>query len=330
MTEIRWGIIGCGDVTELKSGPAFNKVPNSTLVAVMRRDAAKAEDYARRHNVPKWHSNAELILNDKDVNAVYIATPPSSHEEYTLRALAAGKYVYVEKPMSMDYLSAKKMADATQQMNGKLCVAHYRRRQPLFLKVRELISSGAIGKPLIAQLKYFHTALSKEELQKTGIAWRVDPAISGGGLFHDLAPHQVDLALYFFGDIEHLNGLAFNQGDHYLADDTIAGNIRFKNGVLFSGTWSFNFSSKNECDVFEIYGTDGKVTFSVFGEPAIIMENSDGITTLSFDKPVHVQQYMVEAVVNYFLGIGENPCSGHEAVKIMKVIDSYTGMRCEG
>src|SRR5690349_9980594 len=107
MSEIKWGIIGCGDVTEVKSGPAFNKVPNSSLVAVMRRDAARAEDYARRHGVPKWYSNAQQLIDDPEVNAIYIATPPLQHEEYTIKALAAGKPVYVEKPMSLNAAAAE-------------------------------------------------------------------------------------------------------------------------------------------------------------------------------------------------------------------------------
>src|SRR6187551_1308715 len=103
MEKINWGIIGCGDVSEVKSGPAFNKVNNSSLVAVMRRDGAKAKDYAHRHQVPKWYDDASLLINDPDVNAIYIATPPSSHEEYTIAAIDAGKPVYVEKPMTMNY-----------------------------------------------------------------------------------------------------------------------------------------------------------------------------------------------------------------------------------
>src|ERR1700730_9641033 len=96
---ISWGIIGCGNVTEVKSGPAFNKVNHSRLVAVMRRDAAKAADYAKRHQVPAWYSDAESMINDPAVNAVYIATPPKFHEEYVIAALQKGKLVYVEKPV---------------------------------------------------------------------------------------------------------------------------------------------------------------------------------------------------------------------------------------
>ncbi|MFH1000128.1 MAG: Gfo/Idh/MocA family oxidoreductase, partial [Bacteroidota bacterium] len=101
MKEIKWGILGCGNVTEVKSGPAFQQIKGSEIVAVMRRDAAKAADYALRHGVNIWYSNAEELIADEKVNAVYIATPPDTHAFYTLKALEAGKTVYVEKPMAI-------------------------------------------------------------------------------------------------------------------------------------------------------------------------------------------------------------------------------------
>src|SRR5215203_4739288 len=142
---INWGIIGCGDVTEVKSGPAFNKVPQSKLVAVMRRNAEKAKDYARRHGVEKWYSDATSLINDPNVNAIYIATPPLNHEEYTIEALKAGKPVYVEKPMAIDAVAAGRMSTIAKQTGIKLCVAHYRRQQPLFLKIKSLLEEKAIG-----------------------------------------------------------------------------------------------------------------------------------------------------------------------------------------
>src|SRR6266487_6857661 len=196
MKKINWGIIGCGDVTELKSGPAFNKVNNSALVAVMRRDAAKAQDYARRHNVPRWYDDANKLINDPEVNAVYIATPPSSHEAYTIAAINAGKPVYVEKPMANTYVAAHNMAEAAAAKNIKLVVAHYRREQPRFKKIKQLILDKAIGEILLARIELYKRPLNKEELTDTKIAWRVNPATSGGGLFHDLAPHQLDLMYY--------------------------------------------------------------------------------------------------------------------------------------
>src|SRR5688500_4072884 len=103
MDEIRWGIIGCGDVTEVKSGPGFQKARGSALVAVMRRDRAKAEDFARRHGVPRAYTDAEALIADPDVDAVYIATPPSSHRALALQVAAARKPCLVEKPMAMTH-----------------------------------------------------------------------------------------------------------------------------------------------------------------------------------------------------------------------------------
>ncbi|MDP4262528.1 MAG: Gfo/Idh/MocA family oxidoreductase, partial [Bacteroidota bacterium] len=206
MKKVNWGIIGCGDVTEIKSGPAFNKVKNSALIAVMRRDAGKAADYARRHNVPKWYADAGKLINDPDINAIYIATPPSSHEEYTIAALGAGKPVYVEKPMSVNALSAGKMADAARKKNKKLVVAHYRRAQPLFKKIKQLISEKAIGDIRFVRSDIYKRSLTSAELAAPGKAWRIDKAVAGGGLFNDLSPHQLDLMYYFFGEVEKVSG----------------------------------------------------------------------------------------------------------------------------
>jgi len=155
MEKIKWGMIGCGDVTEVKSGPAFNKVSNSSLVAVMRRDAAKAQDYAERHGIPKWYNDAHDLINDNEVNAIYIATPPSSHEEYALAAIHAGKPVYIEKPMTLNFASANMITKVAEQKNIKISVAHYRRGQPLFNKVKELIREKEIGDVRFVKLEFY-------------------------------------------------------------------------------------------------------------------------------------------------------------------------------
>ena len=108
----RWGIIGCGDVTEVKSGPALQKATGSALVAVMRRDLSKAQDYARRHGVPRAYNSADALINDPEVDAVYIATPPSSHCALTLAVAAAGKPCLVEKPMAMNHGECRRMIEA--------------------------------------------------------------------------------------------------------------------------------------------------------------------------------------------------------------------------
>jgi predicted dehydrogenase len=322
--KINWGIIGCGDVTELKSGPAFNKVKNSSLVAVMRRDAEKAKDYANRHGVPKWYADTHSLINDTDVNAIYIATPPSSHEEHTIDALNAGKPVYVEKPMAVNSASARNMMNAAKDKNVKLVVAHYRREQPFFKKIKQLLAENTIGDIRFARLEFYKKSLTKDELQISKNTWRVDAAIAGGGLFHDLAPHQLDLMYYFFGEIDKAYGIALNQEGLYNADDIVAGNILFKNGVLMSGLWCFNVCEQEEKDNCEIVGSKGKLHFNVFGEPKITVTIEGKTETFLFDILQHVQQPMIEKTVDYFLDKGANPCSAEEGVKVMEMIEKFT------
>ncbi|MEJ7589617.1 MAG: Gfo/Idh/MocA family oxidoreductase [Ferruginibacter sp.] len=321
MKKINWGIIGCGDVTELKSGPAFNKVPGSALVAVMRRDAAKAADYASRHNVPRWYDNATQLINDPEVNAVYVATPPSSHENYTIAALNAGKPVYVEKPMAINYLAACKMARTAASKDLPLAVAHYRREQPRFKKIKQLLAENAIGDVLLARLELTKPALTKEEMLDPMIAWRVNPVISGGGLFHDLAPHQLDLMYYFFGAVQKVTGLAANQGGAYSSDDMVTGNLLFKNGTAFIGSWCFNAAPETSNDRVELIGTAGKISFSVFSEHTITVTANGRTDTLGFDPLPHVQEPMIAAVVAFFLNGGTNPCSGEEGAEVLRLIE---------
>lgn len=322
MTEIKWGIIGCGDVTEVKSGPAFNKAQNSSLVAVMRRDAAKAEDYAKRHQVPKWYSDADQLINDPEVNAIYIATPPLQHEEFTIKALAAGKPVYVEKPMALNSDAARRMVAAAHQYGVKLSVAHYRREQPLFLKIKTLLEEKAIGDIRFVNLQMLQPQQS-DLIARAEENWRANPEIAGGGLFHDLAPHQLDLMCYYFGEIEKFDGIALNQTGQNPVDDLVTGHILFKNGVVFNGTWCFTVAEEDQVDSCEIYGSKGKISFPMFGHQIKVF--IDGMEErLDFLPLTHVEQPMIEKVVAYFLNEGKNPCSGEEAVKTMELLDGFT------
>ena len=325
MEKICWGIIGCGDVTEIKSGPAFNKIKDSSLAAVMRRDNDKARQYAEKHNVPVYYNKAADLIKDPNVNAIYIATPPSSHMEYAMAAIAAGKHVYLEKPMALDYDSASAIVRAADQQKVKLSIAHYRRGQPIFKKIKQLLNEGAIGKVLLVTLQYYRKCLTAAELNIPGMSWRVDPSLSGGGLFHDIAPHQIDLLYYFFGQIQNASGHSFNQSQLYPADDLVTGNILFNSGTVFNGIWFFNAGENDEEDSFEITGTAGKISFSVFQHERFDITVQNALKTYNYDKIQHVQQPMIEEVVRYFLGKAPNPCSGNDAAVTMKIMDSFTG-----
>jgi predicted dehydrogenase len=324
--KIQWGIIGCGDVTELKSGPAFNKVKDSVLLAVMRRDEAKAKDYAQRHGVAKYYTQASELINDPEINAIYIATPPNSHEAYAMASIAAGKPVYVEKPMTVNHLSALRMKDAAEANNVKLVVAHYRRAQPMFNNIKQLLDDKSIGDVLCVKLDYRQPPLSAELMSTHKMAWRLDPKQSGGGLFHDLAPHQLGLMVYYFGEVQNAYGVSANRGGKYAADDLVNGIIQFKNAVQFNGSWCFNVMPEDEMDRCEIFGTEGSIVFPVFGTSEIILNTWKGKERISFDPLQHVQQPMIEKVVQYFLGKIDNPCPAKEGVAVLELMDKF----CEG
>jgi predicted dehydrogenase len=320
-SAIQWGIIGCGNVTEIKSGPAFNKVANSSLVAVMRRDAALAEDYAKRHGVPKWYNQATDLINNPNINAIYIATPPKQHEEYAIAAMQAGKPVYVEKPMALDLAACRRMEQVSKETGVKLVVAHYRRALPLFIRVKELLDQHAIGNIRFARISLLQPDQSAM-IAKTGTNWRVDPALAGAGLFYDLAPHQLDLLVHFLGTPTKTMGLSVNQAGLYKAEDLVVGVAQLPNQVLFNGTWCFTTPQGKEEDIFEIQGEKGNIRFAVFGHELSIERNGT-IEIEKFQPPQHIQQPMIEKIVQYFLGSADNPCSAADAIQSMEMMEQF-------
>src|ERR1035437_813338 len=325
MKQINWGIIGCGNVTELKSGPAFNKVDHSRLVAVMRRDAAKAEDYAMRHNIPRWYSHADQLINDPEVNAVYIATPPNSHAEYAIRVMRAGKPVYVEKPMAMNEAECREMIKVSKETGQPLFVAYYRRALPYFVKIKALIDAKVIGDVRLVNLK-LHNPLKPEELHpEQQFGWRIDPLISGGGHFHDLASHQLDYLLYLLGPVKNVKGISLNQAGLYKADDLTTALIEFESGVVFTGSWCFTVPDNQAIDQTEIIGSKGKLTFSTFGKPIIVIEKENGETEkLEIPYPQHVQHPNITLVVQTLQGIGISPSNGETGIEATILMDQIT------
>ena len=317
---VNWGIIGCGDVCEVKSGPAFNKVANSKLVAVMRRNLDKAKDFAQRHGVPKYYAEAAELINDKEINAVYIATPPSSHESYLEMALKAGKSVYVEKPVSVNSASVERMMEMERRHEGKVSVAHYRRGLPLFNKIKQLIQEDAIGRVKLILLKTLQPPVSKI-ITQTEDHWRINPEISGGGLFHDLSPHQLDIMYWVFGAPQQVFVQAANQGKLYNAPDLTMVQIAFANDIYFSGVWNFNVGETATSDSCEIIGDKGTIRFSFFRVSTIELVTSNGTEIFELEYPINIQQPHISNVVRFFRGEGTNPCSLVEALVTMQVMD---------
>lgn len=315
---IRWGILGCGDVTEVKSGPGFQKADGSALVAVMRRTGALAADYAARHGVPRWYDDADALLRDPEVDAVYVATPPSSHLDLTLRCAAAGKPVYVEKPMAMNVAECEAMVEACHSAGVPLFVAYYRRALPRFVKVREIVQGGAIGTVRCVEIRLDRPVRDAERDPATQ-PWRVQPEVAGGGHFVDLASHTLDFLDYVLGPIEEARGLAANQAGAYPAEDVVAGTFRFASGAYGTGLWCF--SAFDEQDRVVITGDRGRVEFATFAHTPIRLTTAEGVETFSIPHPAHVQQPLIQTVVDALRGAGPCPSTGETALRTTRVMD---------
>ncbi len=319
MKTIRWGIIGCGDVTEIKSGPGFQKSEHSQLVAVMRRNGHLAKDYAERHNVPRWYDDASALIHDPEVDAVYVATPPSSHKLYAIMTAAAGKPVYVEKPMALNFGECEEMIDACRNAGVPLLVAYYRRALPRFLKIKQLVESGTIGEIRFVNVTLFQPAAAADPSVES-LPWRVMPEIAGGGHFVDLASHTLDFLDYALGPIVEAHGLASNQAAEYPAEDIVTGTFRFKSGVHGTGTWCF--SAYEKCDLTEIVGSKGKISFSTFdATPVRLSKANDIVQDYPFDYPPHIAQPLIQTVVNELIGEGKCPSTGESGARTSRVMD---------
>lgn len=278
MKQINWGFIGCGEVTEKKSGPAFNEVKGSQVVAVMSRSENKARSYAERHHVRKWYTDASELIEDPDVNAVYIATPPSSHATFAIMAMRAGKPCYIEKPLAASYNDCIRINRISEQTGVPCFVAYYRRYLPYFQKVKEIIESGTIGNVVNVQVRFSVPPRDLDFQSGKEMPWRLQPDIAGGGYFYDLAPHQIDLLQNLFGVITRAHGYPANRAHLYQAEDTLSACFFFESGIPGSGSWCFvgHESAKEDC--IEVIGEKGSLSFSVFTYQPIEVITSEGKT----------------------------------------------------
>lgn len=319
---IRWGFIGCGDVTEHKSGPAFAKAEGSGVEAVMSRDAARARSYAMRHGIGKWYTNALDLINDKSVDAVYIATPPSSHATYAIMAMKAGKPVYVEKPMASSYNECLRMNRVSQETGIPCFVAYYRRYLPYFKMVIEL--KEQIGKLLNVQIRFAQPP-KEFDYNRSNLPWRVNPDISGGGYFYDLAPHQIDIVQEICGCITDAYGLCSNRAALYQAEDSVSACFKFEDGLVGSGSWCFVADESAKEDRIELLGERGMICFSVFTFQPIALHNEHGRREFVISNPEHVQFPLVQSVVNHINGIDICTCDGISATTTNWVMDRILG-----
>jgi predicted dehydrogenase len=317
--RVRWGIIGCGDVTEVKSGPALQTAERSELVCVMRRDAAKAADYAARHGVPRWTSDASALIADQQVTAVYVATPPSTHADYAVRALEAGKDVLVEKPMALTLADCERMDAAARTSGRRLCVSYYRRALPRFERLREIVLGGEIGVPRAVEVRHFRPA---EE--RPAQSWKLDPAVGGGGIFADTHTHTLDWLCSVFGPPGAVRGLAKRQAGLYPAEDLVAFLIDF--GDLPAVGLCVYATAQHDESV-TIHGSEGLVSMGAFRTAPIRLTRKGVTEEIRIPDPPHIHQPLIERVIAHFLDGAPNPCGAEDGWRAVALVrDIYAGM----
>lgn len=319
-TIIKWGFIGCGEVTEKKSGPAFNIVPGSRIEAVMSRNKERARSYAERHHIKKWYTDAQELIDDPEVNAVYIATPPSSHATFAIMAMKSGKPVYVEKPLAASYEECARINRISAETGVPCFVAYYRRYLPYFLKIKELLAQGTIGKTLNIHIRF---AVPPRDLDynSQNLPWRVQRDIAGGGYFYDLAPHQLDLLQEFFGPILRAQGYCTNRGGLYATEDTVSACFQFANGIPGSGSWCFVAHESAKTDRIEIIGDKGQLCFSVFTYEPIAVHTEEGRQEIVIPNPPHVQLPLIQNVVEHLQKKSICTCDSISATPVNWVMD---------
>lgn len=319
--KIVWGVIGAGSVCEVKSVPAMYKLPDSQVKIIMRRTAIAAEDFAKRHGIHFWTQNVDVLFEDKEINAVYIATPPDTHAYYTQKAAQAGKIVYVEKPMARNYAECLDMISACEETNIPLFVAYYRRALAHFLRAKELIDLRHLGNIQEVDIT-FNRSLRDMEKKHPEKIWRLDPKISGGGYFHDLASHQLDLLDFFLGPVIKAKGTAQNISDYYNVPDIVQAELLFKDNIIAKGYWNFSCSENEVKDEIFIKGDKGYITFSTFAHTKIRgFSDSLGIINESYQLPQHIQECLIKTIILEIQGNGTCPSTGLSAARTSKVMD---------
>ncbi|MEK7729736.1 MAG: adenylate/guanylate cyclase domain-containing protein [candidate division KSB1 bacterium] len=320
---VRWGIIGCGDVTEKKSGPGFQKAANSGLEMVMRREASKCEDYARRHGVPQWTTNALELIYHPRVSAISIATPPDSHCHYALLAAEAKKPAIVEKPMARNYAECLEMMRAFEKAGVPLFVAYYRRCYAKFQHLRSIIMSGNIGALERVELRYGRKAFP---IDPSNVPWRFVPEIAGGGLLMDLGSHGINIIQFLLGDAPweiEFKEITWGMGP-YNVEQRVHTMVRI--GENIHGELLWDFAAEQAEDAVIIHGDRGEIEFSVFEEtPYTITTHATGREVHPFRAPEHVQMPFIQMVVNHLCYGTAVPCDANSAAMTSLILDKILG-----
>jgi predicted dehydrogenase len=268
----------------------------------------------------RWHDDADAIIRADDIDAIYIATLTDTHCEYTLRCAAAGKPVYVEKPMGMNHAECLDMIAACRAASVPLWVGYYRRALPRFLAVRDLIAAGAIGEVRSVISRQFQRPPDVDQFANGAVPWRVNPELSGGGFFFEGVCHTFDFLDFLFGPIIDVRAFAGNQAGAYRPEDVVTATYRFASGVYGCGIWCYTADFDEEYN--EIVGADGRIRFSTSQPVPIRIFRGETVEELAIGDPDHVHQPLIQTIVDELNGSGKCASTGESAARTAQVMET--------
>ena len=318
---VRWGLIGCGDIAARRVAAALRDTPHSSLVAVARRQAARAEAFAREHGARRAHADWRDLVRDDEVDAVYVATPVRVHAEQTVAAAEAGKHVLCEKPMALTAAECERMIAAADRNGVRLGVAYYRHHYPVVARLRELLASGEIGQPILCRVDVFEPF---DAAPGAARAWLLDKEEAGGGPMMDFGCHRIEVLLDLFGPVRDVQGFPANvRYRDREVEDTCVAHLRFQNGT--EAVLAVTHAVSERRDTLDVYGTAGSVHVPVLNDGSIQLVTTGGSREERLPPHVNLHQPLVEDFVGAVRGRRDPTVSGAIGLEVSRVLDAIYG-----
>lgn len=316
MKKLKWGLIGCGDISEKRVAPALRDLENCELVTVNRANYTKAKDFARQFGARKWTKDWREILDDEEVQAVYIATPVYLHAEMTIAAAEAGKHVLCEKPMGMNTKECDDMIDACTSNGVKLGVAYYRHFYPAVKRIKDIIASGEIGIVANAQINNFEPFNRKPGEPRY---WLLEKDKAGGGPMMDMGCHRIEVFTNILGPIQEAKGFLTNVLYEREVEDTAIAHLLFETGT--TAVLTSSHAAFEPQDTLDVFGCKGSIHVPVLNEGTMTIKTSDGERVEKHPPHANVHQPLVDDFTRAVLEDREPGVTGEAGRAVTAVED---------
>jgi predicted dehydrogenase len=296
MGKIRWGLIGCGDIAQKCVAPAMRDLPNCEPLAVSRADFSLAREFAMRFGFRRWYKTWQELVSDDEIDAVYVATPVNLHCEQTICAAEHGKHVLCEKPMAMNVEQCDKMLAACKSNSVTLGISYYRHFYPVINRLKEILASGEIGKPVFAEIRTFEFFNPDPNDKRS---WFVRKDIAGGGPMFDSGSHRLEVLVNLFGTVRSVKGSFSNIAFKREVEDTCTGLITFESGLHAVVTTSHIPVQRQ--DTLEIFGSDGYINVPSLNNGIFTLTKNQQSRTESHPRASNVHLPLIENFTNALL-----------------------------